>query len=58
MAAGAMDAFIAIYFRPFARPIGKLMAETLGFYKGQYFTYMKNQVPDGKQPSNNLPNGV
>jgi hypothetical protein len=42
MFAGAHDAVLAIYARPFARPIGKLIAETTGFYKGNYFTYMEN----------------
>ncbi len=43
MAAGANDAFITIYARPFARPVGKLFAETFGFYRGHYFTYMDSK---------------
>jgi len=37
--AGCFDAFITLGVRPWARPVGKLVSESLGFMHSKYFLY-------------------
>jgi len=39
MAAGMLDAFITLFARPFAKPVGKVMADTFGYSQSTYFRY-------------------
>jgi len=60
MAAGMFDSIIAIYARPFVRPIGKLFADMFGYNVGsQYFKYNQlQQQPQDKHCCEEIPKTV
>jgi len=40
--AGGFEAVLSMFFRPFARPVGKIISETLGYAPSSYFQYRNN----------------